>query len=393
MKNILLITSLYPCDDVKILNNTAVCHYFAKEWVKGGYNVKVIFNYHIYPRIYYPFLRLFRKQLANIKGISIQDLYLNKRHSYTMDGVEIDRIPIYKGKPGGGFTQGTIDSQVELIKNILKEKDFTPDIILGHFTHPSLELVTALQDSYHAKTAVSIHGPETMYSPMDAELFNKLDFVGFRSYPTKWSFEKLYGEKSFFMCPSGVPENYITKPRQFNSPIKDFIYVGTLMKRKYPSALVPAIANNYSDRHFTITYVGDGADKKAILESAKEYNCVNNIVFTGRIDREKVTVELDKAQVFIMISKIETFGLVYLEAMARGLIVVASKKEGMDGIIEDGVNGFLCEAGNAEELSSVVKRIKSLNPVDLNQISQKAIETAKAYTDSKVAKQYIQTFE
>ena len=39
MKNILLITSLYPSDDIKLKNNTSVCHSFAKEWKALGYNV------------------------------------------------------------------------------------------------------------------------------------------------------------------------------------------------------------------------------------------------------------------------------------------------------------------------------------------------------------------
>ena len=70
---------------------------------------------------------------------------------------------------------------------------------------------------------------------------------------------------------------------------------------------------------------------------------------TGRKPREEVILMLDRADCFIMISRDEVFGLVYLEAMARGCIVVASRGEGMTGIIEDGVNGFLCAAGDENE--------------------------------------------
>ena len=44
--------------------------------------------------------------------------------------------------------------------------------------------------------------------------------------------------------------------------------------------------------------------------------------------------------VWIMISKNETFGLVYLEAMARGCITIGSRNQGIDGVINHGVNGF-----------------------------------------------------
>lgn len=62
-----------------------------------------------------------------------------------------------------------------------------------------------------------------------------------------------------------------------------------------------------------------------------------------------------------MISKAETFGLVYLEAMSMGCLTVASRHEGMEGIIEDGVNGFLCNAGDEFELAQVINKINNLS--------------------------------
>ena len=59
-----MLTNLYPSKDIKHLNSTAVCHYFAKEWVGMGYNVKVIYNVNKFPLFYYPILNLFNKFLA-----------------------------------------------------------------------------------------------------------------------------------------------------------------------------------------------------------------------------------------------------------------------------------------------------------------------------------------
>lgn len=393
MKKILLITSLYPCDDIKILNNTSVCHYFAQEWVKMGYQVRVIFNYNIYPVILYPFLKLFKKQMANIFGISIQDVYIKKPYQYEKDGILVDLLPIYKAKPGGGFSEEVIIKQFQKIISILSTDGYIPDMVLGHFTHPNLELVDKLKEYYAAIGTIALHGAETGYSEKDASLFNKMDYIGYRSYPTKWLFEKLYGQKPFFMCPSGVPESYITEPKVFTKPVSHFIYVGTFMKRKYPSCLVSAIANVYQNEYFNITFVGDGDDKRQIIKRAKEAKCIDRLIFTGRIPREEIFRHLDKADVFIMISKIETFGLVYLEAMARGCIVVASKNEGMDGIIENGKNGFLCEAGNEIELEQIVCHIKNMTIEQLRRMSEESINTAKKYTDFNVAKEYIESID
>ena len=94
-----------------------------------------------------------------------------------------------------------------------------------------------------------------------------------------------------------------------------------------------------------------------------------------------------------MLSTDETFGLVYLEAMARGCIVIASSDEGMDGIIEHGVNGFLCKAGDSEALADIIYTIKSLSVDQLINISESGLQTAKRMNDEKMAEEYINFFK
>ena len=92
----------------------------------------------------------------------------------------------------------------------------------------------------------------------------------------------------------------------------------------------------------------------------------------------------------VMISRWEAYGLVYLEAMARGCITIASRNEGFDGVIRDGENGFLCKAGDANELASIIQRINALTPAERQHISDNAIATAQSLTDVKAAKRYIE---
>ena len=83
------------------------------------------------------------------------------------------------------------------------------------------------------------------------------------------------------------------------------------------------------------------------------------------------------------------FGLVYLEAMAKGCIVIGTKGQGIDGVIIDKVNGFLCEAKNIDELTEIFKRISSMPKEELKNISKNAIQTARQLTDEKAAKKYL----
>ena len=90
-----------------------------------------------------------------------------------------------------------------------------------------------------------------------------------------------------------------------------------------------------------------------------------------------------------MLSKNETLGLVYLEAMAMGCITICSKNEGVDGIIKHGENGFLCEADNLNELIELIISIKNLSIEQRQKISNNAISTMANFTNSNIAKKYL----
>lgn len=388
MKNILLLSSLYPSDDVKFLNNTSVCHYFAKEWTALGYNVRVIHLYNCFPVYQYPLLKAMNKILASKWDNAVLDKYLPNEHTYTMDGIKITRMPVKKSMPGGSYKDKELTYRANRIEAIIKEENFVPDCILGHFFHPSLEIIAKLKKVYpKAVTTVSLHGKCLKKEAIEDSLAG-IDMIGYRSYPIGQSFENMYGQKNHFCCFSGVPSDYIVnREKDFTNGIQNFIYVGNLMKRKHPVSLVPAISKAMDS--FKITYVGDGLEKNQIETIAKELNVSDKIEFTGRIPRNEVVKRVDNADVFIMISQNETFGLVYLEAMARGCIVVASRDEGMDGIIFDGENGFLCTAGDSKDLENTIRKINSLSSEQLNNISRNALATARKMTDKSVAKDYI----
>lgn len=396
MKNVLLITSLYPSDDVNILNNTSVCHYFTKEWVKMGYNVRVIYSYRIYPWFLYPLIKLMGRYIARKQPTAVFDKCLNSVYNYEMDGVKITRIPLYKPRPHKEFREKDIKNHCGQIISIMKDESFAPDVILGHFVSPSLRIVTCLKEYYpEAKTAVSMHGKgfDIGYSQEEKDLLSKLDYIGYRSHSIRKAYENRYGQRKCLMCPSGVPEEYIVNtPRGFSEGIKRFIYVGSFMDRKHPSTVVEALSNAMGKKDYSLVFVGDGAGKKTIIKTATKCGNLDKIRFTGRLSREQVTMELDDSDVFIMVSENETFGLVYLEAMSRGCITIASIDEGMDGYIEDGQNGFLCKSGNSSELANVIKRLMNLPRAKLQLMSLAGLETARSMSDKKVAQEYISVF-
>jgi len=359
-----------------------------------GYNVRVVFLYYNFPRYYYPLLHLLRNRLASSGGIAVLDKYLPKEHTYTMDGIKVTRIPVKKTRPGGAFIQDEQKNKTERIILLLESEGFVPDAILGHFLRPCADVISQLKTVYNVPTAVSLHGKERTVDPSILRCKNGIDLWGYRSEPIGRCFEALYGQQNHFYCFSGVSAEYISATsKQFKNGVHKFIYVGNLIKRKHPTCIVPAVAKACNRQEFCITYVGEGSERRSITNVVSKLKIQDRVIFTGRLKRDEVTKELYKADVFVMLSTDETFGLVYLEAMARGCIVIASKDEGMDGIINHGVNGFLCEAGDSDELATIITSLNNMTSNQLEEISKQALTTAANMTDKKMAEAYIKTIE
>ena len=162
-----------------------------------------------------------------------------------------------------------------------------------------------------------------------------------------------------------------------------------LIKRKYPEKVLEAMIPFMQKGEMSLTYIGEGALEKRIRNQAQKNKIGSRLYLLGQVDREHVQHELASTDIFVMVSRHETFGMVYLEAMAHGCITIASKNEGFDGIIVDGVNGFLCEAGNSNELRRIIEFINEMDADKKQSIRQAAISTAQAMTEHKMAVAYI----
>lgn len=182
--------------------------------------------------------------------------------------------------------------------------------------------------------------------------------------PTKKSISSQLVNKNIVVIPHSVNISFFDqKTATTNNSRIRVLFVGRLVKQKGINELLD-VAVQLKDTH-DFTFIGSG-DEENKIKKMSELN--DNIKYLGYIKEKDILVkEFYNNDVFVLPSKKingweELFGLVIIEAMAAGLIVISTNHIGPRGIISDGDNGILI---SEENLNLSLK--KELLAVDLNE--------------------------
>jgi UDP-glucose:(heptosyl)LPS alpha-1,3-glucosyltransferase len=105
-----------------------------------------------------------------------------------------------------------------------------------------------------------------------------------------------------------------------------------------------------------LVVAGKGNTRK-YARLAESLGISENVVFTGTIESDIERIYLG-CDVFMLLSRFDTFGLVVLEAMAAGLPVIISRHVGAKDVVRDGLNGFVVDG---EDLTNIVESLQILS--------------------------------
>ena len=135
--------------------------------------------------------------------------------------------------------------------------------------------------------------------------------------------------------------------------------------------VLPALARDFPN----ITYLiaGDGTDRARLEEKAAALGIKDRMVFAGYIPEKEKADHYRLADAFVMPGWGEGFGIVYLEAMACGIPVVASKLDASREAVRNGELGILVDPKNSAELQAgiveALRRPKGTIPAGLDYFS------------------------
>ena len=135
--------------------------------------------------------------------------------------------------------------------------------------------------------------------------------------------------------------------------------------------------------NFKLLVVGKG-DERKYRALSRTLRIDDLVLFTGQLTRERMEEIYLAADIYAMLSRFDTFGMVVLEAMAAGLPVVVSTNVGARDLVIEGENGFVVEkVGDAEEVADKIALLLDENI--RRRMGEKALETALSHTWEAVA--------
>lgn len=170
------------------------------------------------------------------------------------------------------------------------------------------------------------------------------------------------------------------------------LFVGRLAEKKGVTYLIEAMKQVDA----MLVIVGDGPLRAQLEEQAKPLG--DKVQFLGAKTHDQLAEIYASADVFAAPSvqakdgDVEGFGLVFLEAMASGLPVVASRSGGIPYLVHDGENGLLVEPGNVEELAGAIRKMISMEDLR-NVVCANGMERIQNFTYTSVGKKYIKLLE
>jgi glycosyltransferase involved in cell wall biosynthesis len=135
----------------------------------------------------------------------------------------------------------------------------------------------------------------------------------------------------------------------------------------------------------TCTLVGPHAPPVTLCRQIEALRLKDHVKFV--VDPENVSSCLHSADIFVLPSRSEAFGVALLEAMAAGLPVIASRTGGPAELIEEGRNGLMFEPGNVADLAAGIGRLAS----DLglgNRLAVQSEETARRFSIDRMTARY-----
>jgi glycosyltransferase involved in cell wall biosynthesis len=181
--------------------------------------------------------------------------------------------------------------------------------------------------------------------PVTRSIWHKASKVVALSEPLKQTALEAVPDADIAVIANGIESEkfYNANTRSGDSSTVRLICVSRLIERKGIQHLLRALKVMQHPVHLSI--VGEGNYQQQLIELATEYEVADKVTFHGYCPRERLVDLYSASDIFVLPTMAESFGLVFIEAMACGVPIIGTRVGGVpDIVLED--NGILVEPGD-----------------------------------------------
>jgi len=362
---VLVVSHLYPSPGYER-------HLFVEEQVKAmiglGVGVRVLSPRGYAPRLLWSVPRLRRRGETPVRAVRGGVF------------VEYPRVPVL---PRMLLAARAGDLYYASLRRLLPElRGAGIDLVHAHQAMPDGAAARRLARALGVPYVVTVHGRDVHHSlwgdgPLARAtalaLRDAAAVVGVSSAVTR-ALEGLVAPERLFVNLNGViearsaareDETAGAAPAEALSPLTAGIPAGTpvilsvgyLLEHKGHEAVMRALARLPAEGRPAYVIAGDGPLAGRLAETARNLGIDRGLHLVGRRTHDEVLVLMRAADLFVLPSVDEAFGLVYAEAMSQGTPVVGCRGEGLADFVDDGVSGFLVPGHDDEALAALLARL------------------------------------
>jgi len=370
--NILFVTDLYPgTDSMPPQQVSRALHHFVRTWRQHGHDVFVLRPQPVFP----------------ISGVP--------RHSLA----EIDGVPVLSYPHVKLPRRDTV--VLAHVHRALAARGVGADVVVGHLAL-SHRTAVGLAHHFDVPCVLGVHRSDVEQPIRLGRNLADADRVAFRSHAVERIALKMFpdlAERSFVAL-SGVEAGIVEPLEVFRRKADEIAGGGRrviasvcrLLPLKNIDVTIEALAKLQA-HDWEYRVIGDGPERTRLEAAAHRCGIAHRVHFTGELPHAQVLNTLREVHIFVMVSAPETFGLSYIEAMARGAVVVGARGEGIDGVVREGENGYLCEPRRIGELESTLAGIFTAGATTLQELQSRAHETVGALTTETTGMHYLEQLE
>ena len=290
-------------------------------------------------------------------------------------GLKTYRYKNYNYIPKNPLMFKVFNKRMEKLYKEIVKKEGAIDIIHAQSSLWGGISAAYIAEKYNIPLVITEHssverGPyvKKSYIPFICDSYKKAQKVITVGNGLKNEIESLSGRQDIEVIGNLVDLSKFTIKKRIKNEKFIFFSLAFLEGEKGFDTLIKSFAKKFKDKEAVLYIGGDGSQRSWLEALTVENGVKDQIIFLGALSRDDVSKWMNKCDCFVLPSRYETFGVVYIEALASGRPVIGALNGGAEDIINN-LNGYLIPIDDidilAEKMIEVYDNIESYDEEEI----------------------------